>query len=424
MWNLGSIFCLHACLLAGSRYYYGGGVALGFSASSPCSVHPESWNLGDGGFADAHVRSLSKVKANEQPLVDVAGRGALTVGKVLLDSRMRSRSTPPPQTTSSAQPSHRRLAGNEGRSSGLTTTSSSSSSSMSTSFDADALGVGGLWDALDIIRRRVWVPLRAPKALLDDLGVAPVTGLLLHGPPGNGKTLLAKNLASVLTPRPPSIVSGPEVLDRFVGASEANIRGIFDYPPAVPAGTREVEDTALHIIIFDEFDSVGGARGDDGSRQNGDRVRDSIVNQLLATMDGVESLVRPTLVVALTNRIDLIDRALLRPGRFDVHIHIGMPDLEGRLDILRIHTQRMFARGRLELAAEGDEGYAQFLRDVAGRTEGMSGADLAGITQAAASYALERAVERGGDGGPEDVVTADDFERGLADMHSRNSKWR
>jgi SpoVK/Ycf46/Vps4 family AAA+-type ATPase len=196
-----------------------------------------------------------------------------------------------------------------------------------TAFDGDVLGIGGLDEVLRQVKRRVWVPLAAPPSLLKELGTHPVRGLLFYGLPGCGKTLLARSLGKILSPaRPPTVISGPEVMDRFVGSSEANIRKIFDDPPEIydsyrlntPDNGKALEKAALHVIIMDEFDAIARTRGgQDGKGDQGDAgvARDSVVNQLLAKMDGVEPLPVPTLVIGLTNKRSLIDKALLRPVR-------------------------------------------------------------------------------------------------------------
>ena len=185
--------------------------------------------------------------------------------------------------------------------------------------------VGGLDEVLESIRRRIWVPLCAPRSLLDELGGEPVKGLLLHGPPGCGKSYLAARLANGLSRRPPTIVSGPEVMDKYIGSSEAALRALFIQAPPVPAkstcsGEAEMnaaEENELHVIVLDEFDAIARRRssGKGGDMEAGTAARDSVVNQLLALMDGVASLPVPTFVIALTNRRELIDPAVLRPGR-------------------------------------------------------------------------------------------------------------
>ena len=182
--------------------------------------------------------------------------------------------------------------------------------------------VGGLDEVLESIRRRIWVPLCAPRSLLDELGGEPVKGLLLHGPPGCGKSYLAARLAYGLSRRPPTIVSGPEVMDKWIGSSEAALRALFVQAPPVPAkpsGSGEVEIAAenneLHVIVLDEFDAIARSRSSGKVGNAGTAFRDSVVNQLLALMDGVVSLPVPTFVIALTNQRELIDPAVLRPGR-------------------------------------------------------------------------------------------------------------
>lgn len=287
-------------------------------------------------------------------------------------------------------------------------------------FMGESLGIGGLDDVLAQVKRRVWVPLAAPPSLLAELGINPVRGLLFYGSPGCGKTLLARSLGTILSPaRPITVVSGPEIMDKFVGSSEANLRAIFDNPPDIYDSFRlgqldngdALESMALHVIVMDEFDAVARARGGSGKGDQGDAgvARDSVVNQLLAKMDGVDPLRVPTLVVGLTNKRTLIEPALLRPGRFEVQIEVPPPrTLEQRVSILKVHASSMFRAGRLlvsdapegtaaarRLERKGQEGvptYAELLDLLAVECDGMSGASLAGVARAAASHALERAV--------------------------------
>jgi len=284
-------------------------------------------------------------------------------------------------------------------------------------FEGANLGVGGLDDVLAQIKRRVWVPLAAPPSLLDELGINPVRGLLLYGQPGCGKTLLARKLGSILSPaRPISIVSGPSILDKFVGSSEKNLREIFDNPPDLfyqyKKNHPELKDRALHVIVLDEFDAIARARGGSGGKgDQGDAgvARDSVVNQLLAKMDGVHGLGVPTLLIGLTNKRTLIDPALLRPGRFEVQIEVPAPKtVAQRVSILEVHMGNMFKSGRIlvrdapdgtaawrKLQSDGGDGVLSFdeLLDLLGvECDGMSGASLAGVCRAAASRALERSV--------------------------------
>jgi len=304
-------------------------------------------------------------------------------------------------------------------------------------------GVGGLDAPLESIRRRVWVPLCAPPTLLEELGAERVKGLLLYGPPGCGKSLLAARLASGLSRRPPTLVSGPEIMDKYVGNSEAQLRTLFTSPPRVPARPGDAEDvmvaaemSELHVVVLDEFDSIARKRSDaaDGGNAEGSAARDSVVNQLLALMDGVAGLPVPTFVIALTNRRELVDSAILRPGRLEVHVEIGKPDATGRAAILRIHAERMRESGRLSLGAgaasgaeaaeEGEEGcslevvdptaYEEWIRELAEECESFSGAAIAAVVRAAVSRALDRSVSESNPQGCR--VTATDFSSALGDV--------
>lgn len=149
--------------------------------------------------------------------------------------------------------------------------------------------------------------------------------MILYGPPGTGKTLIARQIAKVLNVHEPKVVNGPEIFDKFVGGSEENIRKLF--AEAEIEQQQKGDDSDLHVIIFDEIDAICRKRG---STNSGTGVNESVVNQLLSKIDGVESLTN-ILIIGMTNRLDMIDEALLRPGRFEIHLEIGLPDEKGRV---------------------------------------------------------------------------------------------
>ncbi len=221
--------------------------------------------------------------------------------------------------------------------------------------------IGGLAEVKNELREAVELPLKHPEAFTK-FGIRPVRGILLYGPPGTGKTLLAK-AAATESEANFIAVRGPELLSKWVGESEKGIREIF----------RKARQAAPSIIFFDEIDAI--APGRTGGDSDGSRVTEKIVNTLLTEMDGMQSL-KDVVVIAATNRPDIIDAALLRPGRFDKLIQIPQPDESARRDILKVHSARMPLDKDVDLA------------DLAKKTEGYSGADLEAFCREAGMEAM------------------------------------
>ncbi len=241
-------------------------------------------------------------------------------------------------------------------------------------FNFQAMDIGGLDAEFREIFRKAFTSRMLPPDLVSRMGLPHIKGIMLFGPPGCGKTLIARQLAKALKAKEPKIVNGPEVLDKFVGAAEERIRDLFKDAEAEQAEKGDASD--LHIIIFDEIDAICKKRG---SVQNGTGVHDSIVNQLLSKIDGVDSL-NNILLIGMTNRLDMLDPALLRPGRFEVHMEIGLPDNFGRNQILNIHTKKLAENGML--AEDVD------IPALADETENFTGAELQGVVKDARAYAL------------------------------------
>jgi transitional endoplasmic reticulum ATPase len=219
--------------------------------------------------------------------------------------------------------------------------------------------VGGLEDAKSAIKESIQWPLRTPERF-ERMGINPPAGVMLYGPPGTGKTLMAKAVANETDANFISI-RGPQLLSKWVGESEKAIRQTF----------RKARQVAPVVIFFDELDAIAPNRGTD----DGNNVSERVVNQLLTELDGLEDM-ENVMVVAATNRPDMIDPALIRSGRFDRLVMIGEPEVGGREEILRIHTEPM------PLAADVS------LRELAEVTEGYVGSDLESIAREAAIEAL------------------------------------
>ena len=220
--------------------------------------------------------------------------------------------------------------------------------------------IGGLKNEVQKVREMIELPLRHPE-IFDRIGIEAPKGVLLHGPPGTGKTLLAKAVANETNANFYSI-SGPEIMSKFYGESEERLREVF----------KEAEENAPSIVFIDEIDSIAPKR----EEVSGD-VEKRVVSQLLTLMDGIKSRGK-LVVIGATNRPDAIDPALRRPGRFDREIDIGIPDEQGRMDILLIHTRGMPLTEDVNLES------------IAKVTHGFVGADLEALSKEAAMRSLRR----------------------------------
>ena len=220
--------------------------------------------------------------------------------------------------------------------------------------------IGGLDEELDQVREMIELPMRHPE-LFQQLGIEPPKGVLLHGPPGTGKTLMAKAVASEIDAHF-SNISGPEIMSKYYGESEEQLREVFE----------EAEENAPAIVFIDEIDSIAPKRGE----TSGD-VERRVVAQLLSLMDGLDER-GDVIVIGATNRVDALDPALRRGGRFDREIEIGVPDKDGRREILQVHTRGMPLTDDIDI----DE--------FAENTHGFVGADLESLTKEAAMNALRR----------------------------------
>jgi transitional endoplasmic reticulum ATPase len=233
--------------------------------------------------------------------------------------------------------------------------------------------VGGLEDVKEELREAVEWPLKYPD-LFAQLNATPPKGLLLYGPPGTGKTLLAKAVAHESESNFIS-VKGPELLNKFVGESEKAVREVF----------RKARQASPCIIFFDEVDSVAPTRG---SSLGDSHVSERVISQFLTEMDGLEEL-RNVIIIAATNRPDIIDSALLRPGRFDRLLFVPPPDLEARKQIFKIHTRKT------PLAEDVN------LDELARKTDGYTGADIASLANTGVMLALREHISKAKD--PEDA---------------------
>ncbi len=254
--------------------------------------------------------------------------------------------------------------------------------------------IGGLRNEIQKVREMIELPLRHPE-LFERLGIEAPKGVLLHGPPGTGKTLLARAVASE-TNANFLFIGGPEIMSKFYGESEQRLRDIF----------KEAQENAPSIIFIDEIDSIAPKR-----EEITGEVEKRVVSQLLSLMDGLEPRGR-VVVIGATNRINAIDPALRRGGRFDREIEIGIPDTQGRLEVLQIHTRGM------PLTEEVD------LSKIASVTHGFVGSDLETLSKESAMRSLRRVlpkIDLEAENIPAEIlnnitVTNKDFQEALKDV--------
>ena len=245
--------------------------------------------------------------------------------------------------------------------------------------------IGGLKSAKEKLRELVELPLLRPD-LYHAAGIKPSKGILLSGPPGTGKTLLAKAVANEANANFISI-KGPELISKWVGESEKHVREIF----------KKAKQVAPSIIFFDEFDSISKSRGQGASCDSSEKV----VNQLLTELDGVEEL-ENVMVIAATNRKDLIDSALLRPGRIDAHVELSVPDKETREEIFKVHLSGMPIDSNVDV------------KGMVEKSEGWTGADIEAVARFAGVNSIKRNYKE------KDVkklrITKEDFSKAFEDV--------
>ncbi len=223
--------------------------------------------------------------------------------------------------------------------------------------------VGGLEEVKQSLKEAVEWPLKNPESF-KKIGIRPPRGILLYGPPGCGKTYIVQALANEAGVNFIA-VKGPELLSKWVGESEQHVRDVF----------RRARQVAPSIVLFDEIDALAPKRG----LSIGTRVTEQVVSQLLTEMSGISEL-EGVVVVATTNRPDILDPALLRPGRFDRLIYVPAPDQKARTEIFKVHTKNMPLKN-------------VDLKKLAKETQGYSGADIEALSREAAMYALRDAVK-------------------------------
>lgn len=259
-------------------------------------------------------------------------------------------------------------------------------------------GIGGLSKEFEQMFRRVFATRVLDERRVEEMDVHHVKGIVMYGPPGCGKTLIARKIGEMLNAKTVTVVKASELLNKYVGESEANTRKLF------AEAMTDTDPHSIHLIILDEMDAICKSRSADDHTG----ATSGVVNTLLAHIDGVTQL-NNILLIGMTNRIDLIDSALLRPGRFEVQIEISLPTESDRLEILNIHTRQMAKNGYLASSVD--------LGVIAKLTPNFTGAETEGVVKSARSFAIARTIDATRMiSGDKPILTQEDFVRGIHDI--------
>lgn len=243
-------------------------------------------------------------------------------------------------------------------------------------FNFKELSIGGLdKEFIEIFRRAFSTRLLSQK-IRKEQGIRDVRGIMLHGPPGCGKTLIARQLSKAINAKSVKVVQGPSLIDGLIGKSEQNVRELFT--DAEQDWISNPDTNNIYVIILDECEVIFKKRGS-GSGVSGE-VSDNMVTQFLSKIDGVDAIGN-ILLICMTNRIDQIDSALLRPGRIELHLEIKLPDINGRREILNIHLDKIKNKEEIDI------------EQLAEMTSNFTGAEIEGCVQNANTYSISRIID-------------------------------